>query len=334
MKPVKILVIGACGQIGTELTAALRIRYGAASVIAADRFPALRDDASYYQLNVLDRDMLNHLICAEKVTQIYLLAAILSAVGEQDMKAAWELNMGGLLNVLRVAVLQGVEKVFWPSSIAVFGPGAPKHRCAQHDLTEPQTVYGISKRAGEHFCNYYFEQYGLDVRSIRYPGLISHSSKPGGGTTDYAVEIFHQAMTGNSYTCYLTEDTCLPMMYMPDAVRAAITLMEAPANRLRVRTAYNISAMSFAPCDLAEAIRRRVPGFGISYVPDRRQAIADTWPASTCDDLARSDWDWQPEFGLETMVEDMLDKLFPQVAEPAKSYVLDDNYFFTRVDEA
>jgi len=249
---------------------------------------------------------LAHLVRKEKVTQIYLLAAMLSANGEQDIHAAWELNMQGLINVLKIAAAQQIDKVFWPSSIAVFGPGSPKHQCPQHTLTEPDTVYGISKRTGEYWCSYYFEKYGVDVRSLRFPGLISHTSAPGGGTTDYAVDIFHRAIAENAYTCFLTEDTCLPMMYMPDAIRATIELMDRPKEDIRIRTSYNLAAMSFAPCDLAAAIQKHIPGFRVNYQPDSRQAIADNWPASINDERAFTDWGWKPQYDLHSMVADML----------------------------
>lgn len=304
MKPTKILVIGACGQIGTELTLALRERYGPRQVIAADRSPKAE-----LQLDVLDAPAVSELVRTEAVTQIYLLAAMLSAKGEKDIHAAWELNMAGLINVLQIAAELQLEKVFWPSSIAVFGPGSPKHRCPQDSPAEPNTVYGISKRSGEYWCNYYFEQYGVDVRSLRYPGLISYSSPAGGGTTDYAVDIFHQALEVQEYTCFLKEDTCLPMMYMPDAVRATLELMEAPAEKIKIRTSYNLAALSFAPCDLAAAIRQHLPGLRMAYEPDFRQFIAGSWPASLDDSRAREDWGWKPQHNLESMSADMLANL-------------------------
>jgi nucleoside-diphosphate-sugar epimerase len=336
MKPVKILVIGACGQIGTELTRALRLRYGSNNVIAADRFFRSTDEGLYRQLDVLNIGALAHLIREEHVTQIYLLAAMLSASSEQHIHTAWELNMNGLLNVLKVAASQRLDKVFWPSSIAVFGPGSPKHLCPQKPTTEPNTVYGISKRAGEYWCQYYFDKYGLDIRSLRYPGLISYSSPPGGGTTDYAVDIFHQAIEKGYYTCFLQEDACLPMMYMPDAVRAAIELMEAPAGQVKIRTSYNLSALSFSPCDLAAAIQKYMPEFGVTYQPDSRQAIAGSWPASINDQRARTDWNWQPRYDLDMMVRDMLKNLKhkKKAVEAAQVWINDDNCVFTRIDEA
>jgi len=288
----KILVIGANGQIGTELTVALRAKYGAANVIATD----LQVGADL-QLNVLDRNALGHVIAAHHVTQVYHLAAVLSAKGESDRQLAWDVNMQGLLNVLEVA-RQCKLRVFWPSSIAVFD--------AQANVN-PSTVYGISKAAGEYWCQYYFDKYGLDVRSLRYPGLISHSAQAGGGTTDYAVEIFHAAVAGGHYECFLNERSTLPMMYMPDAVRATLELMAAPA--ITVRTSYNLAAMSFSPLELAAAIRRHLPDFTLTCSPDFRQAIANSWPTSVWDYKARRDWGWQEQYDLERMTEDMLTHL-------------------------
>jgi nucleoside-diphosphate-sugar epimerase len=301
MKHDIILVIGACGQIGTELTASLRERYGSLNVIAADKVPA-----ADILLDVLDQAELRNVVRDCGVTQIYLLAAILSARGEQNINAAWKLNIQGLLSVLEVAKEQQLDKVFWPSSIAVFGPGSPRYNCPQHTRIEPDTVYGISKRAGEYWCNYYFEKYGVDVRSLRFPGLISYTAPAGGGTTDYAVEIFHQALEKQYYTCFLNEDNCLPMMYMPDAIRATLELMNAPKEKITIRTSYNLAGMSFAPCDLVAEIQRHIPGFRINYEPDHRDAIALSWPASIKDEQARKDWNWKPRFDLKSMTEDML----------------------------
>jgi nucleoside-diphosphate-sugar epimerase len=309
MKTDKLLVIGACGQIGTALTPALRQKFGNGRVIAADRFAQAPGNGLYVQLDVLNMGALADLVRKERVTQVYLLAAMLSASGEQHMHAAWELNMQGLLNVLKVAAAQRLDKIFWPSSTAVFGPGSPKYNCPQQARTEPDTVYGISKRTGEHWCQYYFERYGVDVRSLRFPGLISHDAKPGGGTADYAVDIFHRALEGQPCTCFLSEDNCLPMLYMPDAIRAALELMDAPKDHIRTRTSYNIAGLSFAPCDLAAEISKHIPGFSITYAPDHRNAIANSWPASIKDDQARKDWNWQPRYGLESMTADMLQQL-------------------------
>lgn len=306
MKKDIILVIGACGQIGTELTAALRLQHGAENVIAADK---AGDDNGCMMLDVLDTENLKKTVKEFGVTQVYLLAAMLSATGEKNIGAAWKLNMQSLLSVLEIAKEQKIDKVFWPSSIAVFGPGAPKHNCPQDTIIEPKTVYGISKRTGEYWCKYYYENFGVDVRSLRYPGLISYTTMPGGGTTDYAVDIYHKALESQSYTCFLNEDTCLPMMYMPDAIRATLELMNAPKENIKIRTSYNIAGMSFSPCDLAAAIRRQIPGFKIAYEPDSKQAIANSWPASINDWHALKDWGWKPAYNMQSMTMDMLVKL-------------------------
>ena len=304
MKTDRILVIGACGQIGTELTEALRRQHGRYNVIAADK-----KASADILLDVLDHEELNNVVRECGVTQIYHLAAMLSANGEQNADAAWKLNVQSLLSVLKIAKEHKLEKVFWPSSIAVFGPGSPKYNCPQHTRIEPNTVYGISKRAGEYWCNYYFEKYGVDVRSLRFPGLISYSSSAGGGTTDYAVDIFHHALDQGQYSCFLSEDNCLPMMYMVDAIRATIELMNAPKEKISIRTSYNLAGMSFAPCDLAAEIKKHIPEFKISYEPDYRNAIANSWPASIKDEQARKDWGWKPAFNLQGMTLDMLEKL-------------------------
>lgn len=312
MDNTKILVIGACGQIGTELTLALRKKHGRDMVLAADiRLSSQVDEdtSPYFRLDVLNKAELLMLCREEAITQIYLLAAMLSANGEKDPGLAWQLNMDGLLNVLDVAVKCGMEKVFWPSSIAVFGPNAPKVQSPQENASTPSTVYGISKAAGEYWCSYYFEKYGLDVRSLRYPGLISYKSPPGGGTTDYAVDIFHQAIKNGDYLCFLKPGTELPMMYMPDAVRATMELMEASSEKIKIRTSYNLCAMCFTPEMLGAAIGRHIDGFRMDYLPDFRQRIADSWPDSIDDSRAREDWGWSPNFGLEEMVEDMLEHL-------------------------
>jgi nucleoside-diphosphate-sugar epimerase len=334
MKATKILVIGACGQLGTELTAALRQNFGTDRVIAADRNLENNVEGRYLQVDVLNFDALSTLVREENITQIYLLAAMLSAKGEQNIHAAWELNMQGLINVLKIAAAQKLDKIFWPSSIAVFGPGSPRYNCPQNTRIEPTTVYGISKRSGEYWCNYYFEKFGVDVRSLRYPGLISYTTQPGGGTTDYAVDIFHQALNKNSYTCFLQEDTCLPMLYMPDAIRATLELMNAPKENIRIRTAYNLAGMSFAPCDIAAAIRQYLPGFHISYEPDYRQAIADAWPASIKDTQAREDWGWKPTYNLESMTVDMLKNLatlkgisMPEIKQDYPDFQIDNHTF-------
>jgi nucleoside-diphosphate-sugar epimerase len=238
-----------------------------------------------------------------------LLAAILSATGEKNPNLAWHLNMQGLLNVLDIAREEKLHKVYWPSSIAVFGPTSPRENCPQRTIIEPITVYGISKYAGEFWCNYFHQRYGVDIRSLRYPGLISYKSAPGGGTTDYAVEIFHEAREERHYNCFLREDTYLPMMYMPDAIRATIQLMEAPAEKISVRTSYNVSALSFSPKEIAAEIKKHIPDFSINYAPDYRQHIADSWPKSIDDSVAREDWNWKPEYDLSRMTADMLENL-------------------------
>ncbi len=308
----RILVIGACGQIGVELTLALRKIYGGSNVVASDlreEHDLLKGTGPYVSMDVMNKEMLHVQVIRQHFTQIYLLAAILSATGEKNPPLAWNLNMTGLLNVLDIAREEKISKVYWPSSIAVFGPTSPKVNCPQQTVIEPTTVYGISKFAGEFWCNYFNHRYGLDVRSLRYPGLISYKSAPGGGTTDYAVEIFHEALEDKTYTCFLKEDTYLPMMYMPDAIRATIELMEAPADKISVRTSYNISSMSFSPKEIGAMIKRHIPEFTIDYKPDYRQAIANSWPQSIDDSVARNDWGWKHEFDLELMTADMFTNL-------------------------
>ena len=309
----KILIIGANGQIGTELVKALRNIHGAEAVIASDiKSPAyaIRNSGPYEIANVLDRDNLHHIFDKHGPTQVYLLAAILSAVGEQKPKVAWDLNMTGLLSVLDFGVEFKVAKVFWPSSIAVFGPHSPQYNTPQYCVMDPNTVYGFSKLAGERWCEYYFEKYGLDVRSIRYPGLIGWRANPGGGTTDYAVHIFHEALKQGKYQSFLSAGTALPMMYMDDAIRATITLMDTPAEKLTIRSSYNLGGISFTPEQLAEEIKKHIPNFEMSYVDsDPRQAIADSWPKSIDDTFAQNDWGWQLEYDLPKMTEDMLTNL-------------------------
>lgn len=308
----KILVIGASGQIGVELTLALRKIYGAGNVIASDlreENELLHGTGPYVSLDVMNKEMLHVQVIRQGVTQIYLLAAILSATGEKNPNLAWHLNMQGLLNVLDIAREEKLKKIYWPSSIAVFGPTSPKKNCPQQTIIEPTTVYGISKYAGEFWCNYFYHKYKVDVRSLRYPGLISYKSAPGGGTTDYAIEIFHDALEVKHYDCFLQKDTYLPMMYMPDAIRATIELMEAPESSISIRTSYNISGMSFSPEEISEEIKKKIPGFTISYKPDYRQQIADSWPQSIDDSVARNDWGWKPEYDLEGMTVDMLENL-------------------------
>lgn len=305
----RILVIGACGQIGVELTLALRKTYGNDNVIASDlreENPLLHGTGPYVTLDVMNKEMLHVMVIRQNITQIYLLAAMLSATGEKNPNLAWSLNMQSLLNVLEISKDENVRKIYWPSSIAVFGPTSPKIKCPQQSIIEPVTVYGISKLAGEFWCNYYHQRYKIDVRSIRYPGLISYKSQPGGGTTDYAVEIYYDAVEEKKYNCFLKEDTYLPMMYMPDAIRATIELMESPAENISIHTSYNIHGMSFSPKEIAQEIQKHIPDFRMNYQPDYRQAIAESWPQSIDDTVARSDWGWKPEYNLATMTEDML----------------------------
>ena len=308
----RILVIGASGQIGVELTLALRKIYGNANVVASDlreENDLLKGTGPYVSIDVMNKEMLHVQVIRQNITQVYLLAAILSATGEKNPNLAWNLNMQGLLNVLDIAREEKIYKVYWPSSIAVFGPTSPRQNCPQQTIIEPVTVYGISKYAGEFWCNYYHQRFGVDVRSIRYPGLISYKSAPGGGTTDYAVEIFHEALEEKQYTSFLKEDTYLPMMYMPDAIRGTIELMEAPASKISVRHSYNLSAMSFSPKEIGAEIKKHIPDLKLDYQPDYRQSIADSWPQSIDDSVATKDWGWKPEYDLTKMTKDMLENL-------------------------
>jgi len=308
----KILVIGASGQIGVELTLALRKIYGNANVVASDlreQNELLQGTGPYVSMDVMNKEMLHVQVIRQGITQIYHLAAILSATGEKNPSLAWHLNMQGLLNVLDIAREEKLHKIYWPSSIAVFGPTSPKKNCPQQTIIEPTTVYGISKYAGEFWCNYFHQRFGVDVRSLRYPGLISYKSPPGGGTTDYAIEIFYEALEEKKYECFLDENTYLPMMYMPDAIRATIELMEAPADKISIRTSYNISGMSFSPKEIGAEVKKHIPDFKVSYKPDYRQAIADSWPQSIDDSVARKDWGWKEEYDLSAMTQDMFDNL-------------------------
>ncbi|HSC38970.1 MAG TPA: NAD-dependent epimerase/dehydratase family protein [Chitinophagaceae bacterium] len=316
----RILVIGASGQIGVELTLALRKIYGNANVVASDlreENDLLKGTGPYVSLDVMNKEMLHVQVIRQNITQIYLLAAILSATGEKNPNLAWSLNMQSLLNVLDIAREEHLHKVYWPSSIAVFGPTSPRQQCPQQTIIEPTTVYGISKYAGEFWCNYYHHRFGVDVRSLRYPGLISYKSAPGGGTTDYAIEIFHEALEEKTYESFLKEDTYLPMMYMPDAIRATIELMEAPQSKISVRTSYNLSGMSFSPKEIAAEIKKHIPEFTMSYKPDYRQAIADSWPQSIDDSVARKDWGWKEEYTLKNMTTDMLENLEKELKNQA-----------------
>lgn len=312
MKKEKVLIVGAGGQIGVELTLALRKLYGNDNVVASDireEHALLKGTGPFVILNAMDAQAMHELVKKEGITQIYLLAALLSATGEKDPKKAWDINMNSLLQVLELGVQEKLTKIYWPSSIAVFGPTTPRQETPQKTIVEPRTVYGISKYAGELWCQYYNQRWGLDVRSLRYPGLISWKSEPGGGTTDYAVEIYHEALKHGKYTSFLSENTYLPMMYMDDAIRGTIELMEAPAEQIKSRMSYNLSAMSFSPKEIAAAIQKHIPDFKIDYAPDFRQQIADGWPQSIDDSAARQDWGWKHRFDLEKMTADMLTHL-------------------------
>ncbi|HXA48298.1 MAG TPA: NAD-dependent epimerase/dehydratase family protein [Burkholderiaceae bacterium] len=307
----RILVIGANGQIGSELVEALTLQHGAENVIAADIGPRSGFGVKRYEpIDVLDRKGVAHIVDTYHVTQVYQLAALLSVTGEQAPLKAWDLNMNGLLNILEIARERGQAgkplRVFWPSSIAAFGPNTPRVNTPQLTTMDPTTIYGISKLAGERLCEYYFSKFGVDVRSIRYPGIISYKSPPGGGTTDYAIAIFHAAQRGERYSCFLGPETGLPMIYMPDAIRATIELMDAPAAKVKVRSSYNVAGLSFNPRELAQKITQSVPGFEVAYAPDSRQAIADSWPQSLDDSTATADWGWKAKIGLDDLVRDML----------------------------
>jgi nucleoside-diphosphate-sugar epimerase len=311
MSKNKILLIGASGQLGTELAQGLWGIHGVENVIASDIKAAtgILKEGPYEKLDIMQRDKLYDVIKKNKINQIYHLAAVLSASGEKDPRKAWHLNMESLLYVLEAAQELKLHKIYWPSSIAAFGPTTPKQNTPQDTIMDPSTVYGISKLAGELWCEYYFRRYGVDVRSLRYPGLIGWKTQPGGGTTDYAVDIFFKAIKEKKYECFLSADTYLPMMYMPDAVRATLELMEAPSEKIKVRTSYNISAMSFCPAQIASAIKDRIRGFEITYKPDFRQAIADSWPKSIDDSAARQDWGWKHQFDVVKMADDIIKNL-------------------------
>jgi len=305
----KILIIGSNGQIGLELAESLRKVFGEDNVVCSDVRMLENQIAPFELLDILDVQKLHEIVKKYQITQVYLLAALLSATAEKNPKFAWDLNMNGLFHALDMAKEGIIKKIYWPSSIAVFGPTTPSVQTPQYTVMEPNTIYGISKQAGERYCEYYHQKFGVDVRSIRYPGLIGWKSAPGGGTTDYAVHIYHEALKHQKYECFLSAETTLPMMYMEDAIRATIDLMEAPAEKVIIRSAYNLAGISFNPEEIAASIRKHIPTFSISYQPDFRQAIADSWPQSIDDTHARKDWGWQPNYDLDKMTAVMLENI-------------------------
>jgi len=307
-----ILIIGACGQIGTELTLALREKYGNDAVVASDireGSDSLMNSGPFEILDATDYKAIENVVMYYEIEEVYLMAAMLSATAEKFPMRAWDLNMSSLFNVLNLAKEKKINKLFWPSSIAVFGPNTPKENTPQNTIMEPSTVYGISKQSGERWCSYYHNKYGVDVRSLRYPGLISWKTLPGGGTTDYAVEIYHKALEDKAYTSFLSKETKLPMMFMDDAIRATTSIMESEAENIKERSSYNLAAMSFTPTEIAESIQQHIPDFKIDFEPDFRQEIADSWPQSIDASVAAKDWGWQPEFDLEKTTEVMLKNL-------------------------
>ena len=307
-----ILILGACGQIGTELTMELRAKYGKDTVIASDireGSESLMDSGPFELLDATNYEAIEDVVMHYEIDEVYLMAAMLSATAEKFPMRAWNLNMNSLFNVLNLAKDRKISKIFWPSSIAVFGPNTPKENTPQSTVMEPSTVYGISKQSGERWCEYYFNKFGIDVRSVRYPGLISWKTMPGGGTTDYAVEIYHKALETGQYNCFLQEDTKLPMMYMDDAISATLNLMEADTEKISVRSSYNLGSMSFTPNEIAQSIKEHIPEFQMDYQPDFRQEIADSWPSSIDDSFAKRDWGWQPKFDLDSTTSEMLRNL-------------------------
>ncbi len=310
-----ILVIGACGQLGTELVESLRAIYGTNNVVASDIRKSTHSvfaEGPFEELDILDKTRLAEILNKYKPTQVYHLAALLSATAEAKPKLGWTLNMDGLFNVLDAAIEFKIGKIYWPSSIAVFGPNTPANNTPQNCVMDPNTIYGISKQAGERYCEYYFNKHGVDVRSLRYPGLIGYKSAPGGGTTDYAVSIYHDALTIGKHNCFLKENTQLPMLYMPDALKATLDIMHAPAEKIKIRSSYNLAGMSFSPEEITQSIQKYLPDFSSTYQPDYRQAIADSWPNSIDDSEAQQHWGWKPEFNLDSMTKDMLLHLAPQ----------------------
>jgi nucleoside-diphosphate-sugar epimerase len=307
-----ILILGACGQIGTELTIELRAKYGSENVVASDireGSESLMASGPFELLDATNYEAIEDVVMHYEIDEVYLMAAMLSATAEKFPMRAWNLNMNSLFNVLNLAKDRKINKIFWPSSIAVFGPNTPKEHTPQNTIMEPSTVYGISKQSGERWCEYYFNKFGVDVRSVRYPGLISWKTMPGGGTTDYAVEIYHEALKKGTYSCFLNESTKLPMMYMDDAIRATIGLMESDPEKLSVRSSYNLGSMSFAPKEITQSIQKHIPGFKVTYAPDFRQEIADSWPSSIDDTTAKKDWNWKPAFDLDSTTGEMLNNL-------------------------
>jgi nucleoside-diphosphate-sugar epimerase len=309
MSTENILIIGANGQIGIELAEALRKIYGDSHVITSDLRPLSNQIGIFEELDVMNKNRFLEIVKKHQITQVYLLAALLSATAEKNPRLAWDLNMEGLFSILDAAKEKLIKKVYWPSSIAVFGPTTPRDNTPQYTVMEPNTIYGISKQAGERYCEYYYQKHGVDVRSIRYPGLIGYKSAPGGGTTDYAVHIYHEELKNKQYECFLNDRTTLPMMYMPDAIRGTIELMEAPAEKVKIRSSYNLAGISFNPEEIAASIRAHIPEFTISYNPDFRQAIADSWPRSIEDHYAKEHWGWKPQYDLASMTKEMLDNL-------------------------
>ncbi|UCC76962.1 MAG: L-threonine 3-dehydrogenase [Anaerolineales bacterium] len=318
-KAPRILVTGAVGQIGSELTPALRKRYGSENVVACGHkttpSPKLREAGPFEFIDVTRRDTVEAAVERYEIDTIYHLAAILSAVGEQKPHLAWDVNINGLYNILEIARERKLSRVFCPSSIAAFGPETPRDNTPQETVLRPKTMYGVTKVAGELLCDYYFHRFGLDVRGVRYPGIISNETPPGGGTTDYAVEIFYEAIKHKRYSCFLREDTVLPMMYMPDCIKAAIDLMEADLSQLKRHADYNVAAFSFSPTELVAEIQKHIPELACAYDPDFRQQIADSWPRTLDDSAAREDWGWEPDYDLEAMVADMVEKLGRKHAE-------------------
>ena len=311
----RILIIGSSGQIGTELVMELRSMYGNNNVIASDIRPSsseVMESGPFEKLDIMDEKLLRSIVKKYEITQVYLLAALLSATAEKNIELGWSLNMRSHSHVLDLAKDGLIKKIFWPSSIAVFGPTTPMENTPQYTVMEPNTVYGITKQAGERWNEYYFNKFGIDVRSIRYPGLIGWKAAPGGGTTDYAVDIFHQAIQHEKYESFLSENTGLPMMYMPDAIRATIELMEAPAEQVKIRSSYNLAGVSFTPKQIAEEVKKHIPDFKMTYNPDFRQAIADSWPSSIDDNYAQKDWGWELKYDLEKMTSDMMINLKEQ----------------------